>query len=296
MDSGAQETQESTSLSALARQIAIGLSIVSVLLCTVIGSGVLSMQEGAAPSASLPTETATHLPTFAPTSTPTAVPTASPTPSPTPTSTATATATPRPGETPPTPLPPTATQPPTLTPTPTTTSTLVPTSTPSCRPPASWRLYTVQRGDTLTRLAWLHGTTISAIMQANCLESVTIYTRQRLLLPAVAAVPTATVTRCAPQPPTGWVLYTVQSGDTLYNLALSRQTTVTQVRQVNCLPSQAVYAGQQLYLPPAPPTATPTWTFVPALTATATGTAEPTPTSSVVVSPTATVEPTLTPA
>lgn len=57
---------------------------------------------------------------------------------------------------------------------------------PCGRPPASWRVYVVRKGDTLSDLAIRYGTTVPAIMSANCLASTTIYTGQRLYLPAQA--------------------------------------------------------------------------------------------------------------
>jgi LysM repeat protein len=276
----------------LAQQVAIGLSIVSILLCTIVGSGVMTLQEGTAQTVARPTDTPTALPIFPSTSTPTStvmvVYTATYTPSPTatPGPTSTDTATPRPGETP---VPPTET--------PTATAAPTATATPSCQPPYDWQLYTVQSGDTLIRLASRHGTTVSAIVQANCLQSEIIYRGQRLYLPPRYVMPTATPTRCVPYRPAGWVLYTVQSGDTLYGLALSRQTTLAQIQQVNCLSSYALYAGQQIYLPPASPTPTVTTEPTATVPVTPTETIEPTPTSTVpvTVTATATVEPTATP-
>ena len=101
-------------------------------------------------------------------------------------------------------------------------------------------------GDTLTGLALRHGTTVSAIVRANCLSSETIYANQRLYLPQIvlpptasptttttALPPTATPAGCIPQPSAGWALYTVQPGDSLYALALSRGTTVALVVQLD---------------------------------------------------------------
>ena len=184
--------------------------------------------------------------------------------------------------------------------TPTSAPIVDPTATP-CAPPASWQPYTIQSGDTLYALALRCSTTVAAIMQANGLETTTIYQGGQIYLPltpppppsAPASVPAA----CVASPLPGWALYTVQRGDTLYGLALQRGTTLLQLRQVNCLASDSLYSGQRIYLPsvavatptralgltptpcgtttPAPPvTPTPTWTLVaPSPTA-----AAPTPT------------------
>jgi len=320
------------------RQFAIGLAAVGVIACTVVGSSVLTTQEGHLYVAADPTATQTVAVVLPPTRTPTLV-TSTPTRvqstpttvqstptrvTPTVTPSLTATAVPPTA----TAIPPTATSRPTFTPTPQPTPTLtatavlsptetpVPTATPTatrvCIVPSSWRLYTVQQGDTLSRLAIRYGTSVSAIVEANCLSSTNIYTGQRLYLPAQAVVtpipPTATVPpaptapSCVPYPEPGWVLYTVQPGDNLYSLAQSRHTTVGQIQRANCLEGYGVTPGQQLYLPPAPPAPTPTWTNVPTSTPTwtpvPTATASPTPTTAIpTATPTATkvLLPTVTP-
>jgi len=57
------------------------------------------------------------------------------------------------------------------------------------------------------------------------------------------------------QRPAGWVAYTVRVNDTLFSLARQTNTTVTSIRQANCLASDLIFAGQILYLPflPKPP-------------------------------------------
>lgn len=68
---------------------------------------------------------------------------------------------------------------------------------------------------------------------------------------------------CTPVPPSGWVAYTVQTGDYLFNLALDTGTTVERLQEVNCLLATGLGIGQRLWLPALPPTATPTPTAVP---------------------------------
>jgi LysM repeat protein len=70
--------------------------------------------------------------------------------------------------------------------------------------------------------------------------------------------PTSTPVPCGPLP--GWVIYVVQSGDSLFRLALKTGTTVAQVQRANCLGNTTgIHAGQALYLPfiPVPPTLPP---------------------------------------
>ena len=258
---GGGETKTGTSN---LRQVIASLGIAGVVLLTLLGSMLLTLQDvsGRLTPTSVAwattTSTATQ-PPFTP-----LPPTATSTETPSPVVEVTAT-----------PLPPTATLPPT------------PTLTPACLPPASWRVYVVQHGDTLVALAWRTGTTVSAIMQANCLSSQTIYAGQRLYLPPVTILPTPTPFPCLGPPPS-WQIYVVQRGDTLYSLARRFGTTITAIIQANCLRSYTIYVGQQLYLPPLPPTFTPT--------ATGTPTDTPTPTPSLTITPTATETETPTPA
>ncbi len=75
----------------------------------------------------------------------------------------------------------------------------------------------------------------------------------------VGASPTA----CTPDPPPGWVLYTIRPGDALAGLADRGNVPVETVMQVNCLPNDLLSVGQQIYLPAGaiPRTPTPAATF-----------------------------------
>ncbi len=67
--------------------------------------------------------------------------------------------------------------------------------------------------------------------------------------PGSTAVPTAA---CG-QPPAGWVTYIVQLGDTLFGLAMNTGTIVGEIQRVNCLGTQSLVTGEQIYLPMKPP-------------------------------------------
>ncbi len=263
--------------------------IVGVVLVTVFGGFLLAYQDMPEEPPPLvvvkPTPTQIPLPTVTPVPLPTFTPTQTPLPT-----------------VPPVPVPIlTPTFPPSLTPTssptvkiPTATPipTWPPTSTPTppCLPPASWWPYIVQPGDTLPILAARHGTSPEAIMQANCLSSPTIYPGQRLYLPPVYITPTPTLSPTPCRPPADWQNYVVQRGDTLYALARRYNTTVYAIVQANCLTSYDIYVGQNLYLPPLPPTPTPTVTYTPTSTPTVTWT--PTVTATPIDTETPTITPT----
>ena len=125
-------------------------------------------------------------------------------------------------------------------------------------------LYTVQRGDNLTKLARENNLTVAQIMAWNQLESENILLGQSLRLraadaeeaaPATAAkaTPATRETAAAPaksaaRPP---VLKThqVQRGDTLYNISRRFGVTVEALRRANDLKSDEVQLGQKLLVP-----------------------------------------------
>jgi len=170
---------------------------------------------------------------------------------------------------------------------PTATPLPSPTRTP-CRPPEDWIPYRVQPGDTAFRLATLAGISLPRFLEANCLRGPALFIGQRVYLPVRLPTPTPNLTPCGP--PSEWVLYTVQPGETLYRLAVRFQVPLYLLMQANCLTSPALTAGQRLYVPPLgtptatrpppPPTETPSPSPSPTATGTPTGTPSPTAASS----------------
>jgi membrane protease YdiL (CAAX protease family)/LysM repeat protein len=86
------------------------------------------------------------------------------------------------------------------------------------------------------------------------------------LIPLVTAIPAAT---CVV--PSGWVVYTVRSGDTLFAISQMFRVTVSELKNANCLTTTVIHVGQRLYVPYVPTstpffateTATPNPTLVP---------------------------------
>ncbi len=74
--------------------------------------------------------------------------------------------------------------------------------------------------------------------------------------PTATPSQTATVSSCVPSPPSDWVLYSVQLGDSVAGLAEERNITPEFVMSVNCLEDDELSINQQLYLPPLPVTPT----------------------------------------
>lgn len=69
--------------------------------------------------------------------------------------------------------------------------------------------------------------------------------------PLPADTPTPAPTPCTPLSPAGWASYTIVAGDTLIDLAARFGVSVAQLQGVNCLPSDAIVAGQTIFTPAA---------------------------------------------
>ena len=71
--------------------------------------------------------------------------------------------------------------------------------------------------------------------------------------------PRVTYQIACPYPPSGWVIYVIQSGDTLYSIGewyKDQGVTYVRLMQANCLSSTNIRTGQNLYVPSPPPPAT----------------------------------------
>lgn len=180
---------------------------------------------------------------------------------------------PVPTPTPPPSALPTSTQ--TSKPSPTQTSTLAPSQTPTqmllvCKPPPGWGAHTVRRGDTLRKLLGSSSLTPQELADANCLLESRLEPETIIYLPPPSPVE-ITMGCGAPGP---WVVYTIQRGDTLYSISRRVNSTVSALKQANCLTSNKIFTGGRLYLPRYP-AAIPTIPYLPPPTI-----APPTPTFS----------------
>jgi LysM repeat protein len=138
--------------------------------------------------------------------------------------------------------------------------------------------YTIVSKDTLYNIAYRYQVTAWSLMQANYLYSPYIFVGQQLNVP------------CLNPAPTPFPVYTVQSGDNVFRIAIQYNTTIYAIALVNGLYNpNLIYVGQNLIVPypgsyvwpTGIPTVTPnlTQTLLPQLTATITGGATATPTS-----------------
>ena len=99
--------------------------------------------------------------------------------------------------------------------------------------------YTVKAGDTLWSIANANDMTVAQLKQKNDLSNDTIYVGQTLNVSS---------TKSASATSTASATYTVKSGDSLWQIASANGTTVNQLKALNNLSSDLIYAGQQLNL------------------------------------------------
>lgn len=107
---------------------------------------------------------------------------------------------------------------------------------------SSSRYYTVKSGDTLSGIAYSHGTTTQALASRNNIKNAnTIYVGQKLSLSGRAATG-STVTQLS-----NGKSYTIKSGDSLSSIAAQHGMTVQQLARKNGISNpNVIYVGQKL--------------------------------------------------
>ncbi|OLS41111.1 LysM peptidoglycan-binding domain-containing protein [Bacillus sp. MRMR6] len=100
--------------------------------------------------------------------------------------------------------------------------------------------YTVQKGDTLTKIAIKYQTSVSELKTMNSLTSDMIYVNQTLKVAPAAELSAPAAT------PTAQDMYTVVGGDYLGKIARAYSMTVAQLKSLNGLTSDMIYIGQKL--------------------------------------------------
>jgi LysM repeat protein len=128
---------------------------------------------------------------------------------------------------------------------------------PAPAAPAPTASYTVRSGDTVSRIAAQHGTSVPAIVAANGLDSrAFIRVGQKLSIPGAAGASAPAPAAAAPAATSG--TYTVTTGDTVSGIAAKHGTTVAAIVAANGLDARAfIRIGQKLTVPGAAPAPAP---------------------------------------
>ena len=117
--------------------------------------------------------------------------------------------------------------------------------------------YTVQKGDTLSKIAKAHNTTTQQLKQWNKLNNDFLSINQKLVVASTATVATTSKKiedkKVDVKPTT---TYTVVKGDNLTKIAKKYNTTVALVKQWNKLTTDALFVGQKLTMEQAATVAT----------------------------------------
>ena len=101
--------------------------------------------------------------------------------------------------------------------------------------PKTSNLYTVQKGDSLYSIANKYNTSIEDIKKINNLTSNILQIGQTLIIPTTSQ--------------SDYTIYTVQSGDNLYNIANQYGISVNDIIKENNLGTTMLFIGQQLLIP-----------------------------------------------
>ncbi|WP_078593394.1 LysM peptidoglycan-binding domain-containing protein [Evansella clarkii] len=105
--------------------------------------------------------------------------------------------------------------------------------------------YRVSAGDTLFSIAGRFGTTVEEIQTENGLSSTLIYPGQTLKVGSGQQTGTE-ADKAVVRSGTDAAVYTVQKGDTLWNISSRYNTTVKDLQQINGISGTTIYIGQEL--------------------------------------------------
>ncbi len=114
----------------------------------------------------------------------------------------------------------------------------IPTTIPIPEPSGEYKIYIVQAGDSLYQIANNNNTTVSKLMDYNNLTSTSLSIGQQIKIPTIAT-----------EPGGNYVNYTVQAGDSLYQIARKYNTTVDTIKSLNSLNTTLLSVGQVLKIP-----------------------------------------------
>ncbi len=119
-----------------------------------------------------------------------------------------------------------------------------------------WKRYTIAKGDTLGKIAREHSTSVDAIQRINKLNGNTIRLGDNLLIPMASAdaagyelsVPNR-IAQAQQQAPGNKLTYTVQQGDTLWDISREHKVSVEQLAKWNGIAQRTpLRPGQKLVI------------------------------------------------
>ncbi len=103
--------------------------------------------------------------------------------------------------------------------------------------------YTVKRGDTLSKIAELYGTTVEQIVELNNIQNPNLIYTGELLQIKTQDKPNTNATSSAS------TYYTVKRGDTLYRIASRYGTTINSIVKLNSIQNpNLIYPGERLLI------------------------------------------------
>jgi LysM repeat protein len=149
-------------------------------------------------------------------------------------------------------------------------------------PVAAGKEYKIQKGDTLGAIAKKNGVSLKALQEANPgVNATRLQLGQKIQIPGSTASVASTASATADTASADSSVYTVKSGDKLYNIAKAHGTSVKAIASLNSLKSvNSLKVGQKLKLPMAKSSSTDAPAAAPAATAPApAATATPTTTA-----------------
>lgn len=121
---------------------------------------------------------------------------------------------------------------------------------PTAPPPG--RVYEVQPGDMLSKIAARFGVSVRDIVELNNIKDPNkIRVGQKLVLPEYAREQPVAPAKPKKPVPEGAQTYTVQAGDTLSKIAARYGTTVSALREANQISGDKIIVGQKLVIPGA---------------------------------------------
>lgn len=103
--------------------------------------------------------------------------------------------------------------------------------------PENYTIYTVQKGDTLYKIANEYNLTVDDLIEYNNLSSTNLSIGQKILIPNEIINESEYDT------------YIVKAGDSLYRIAINYNTTVDNLMDINNLSSNLLSIGQKLLVP-----------------------------------------------